>query len=156
MAENDIPGEALGGSLVEESREEVLEGGAHALWVLDRVLQCTREEACLVSSSSRRHDASQDSCSSLQSSILASTDSIAHIKLVENRKCLANSKSHNVLWCYPQYDPSAHFDNVVYERVEGVGVEGGCPTYSSYRMTPRDHRSALWLYGCSCTNSGAM
>lgn len=23
-------------------------------------------------------------------------------------------------------------------------------------MTPRDHKSAVWLYGCSRTNSGAM
>jgi hypothetical protein len=29
----------------------------------------------------------------------------------------------------------------------------GCCTY---RITPRDHKSALWLYGCSRTSSGAM
>lgn len=26
----------------------------------------------------------------------------------------------------------------------------------AYKITPRDHRSAVWLYGCSRTNSGAM
>ena len=34
--------------------------------------------------------------------------------------------------------------------------KGGVPQNSSYRMTPSDHRSAVWLYGCSCTSSGAM
>lgn len=35
-----------------------------------------------------------------------------------------------------------------------IGVKSsGCMTY---KMTPRDHKSAVWLYGCSRTNSGAM
>lgn len=34
--------------------------------------------------------------------------------------------------------------------------KGGVPQKSSYRITPSDHRSAVWLYGCSCTSSGAM
>lgn len=28
--------------------------------------------------------------------------------------------------------------------------------FITYNITPRDHRSAVWLYGCSRTNSGAM
>ena len=34
--------------------------------------------------------------------------------------------------------------------------KGGVPTASSYKMTPRDHKSTACVYGCSCTSSGAM
>lgn len=37
-----------------------------------------------------------------------------------------------------------------------VVQNGGAPTKSSYIIQPSDHRSALWSYGCSSINSGAI
>ena len=45
---------------------------------------------------------------------------------------------------------------MTHQLVDVRRIERGVPTNNSYKITPSDHRSVVWLYGFSCTTSGAI
>lgn len=56
-----------------------------------------------------------------------------------------------------QHEYFTHFQNPLYKNYVNQSCEGTLVSnFFTYSMTPRDHKSAVWLYGCSRTSSGAM